>query len=115
MEYMFNLLGVNQEVDDKPGANPLDVRGAELEFDAVDFGYNDDRQILHKLSFKVAAGKTTAIVGPSGSGKSTIGRLLFLLRCLEWVHQNRWRGYSRRDPRKRARQHRHRPAGHGSV
>ena len=77
MEYMFNLLGVNQEVDDKPGANPLDVRGAELEFDAVDFGYNDDRQILHKLSFKVAAGKTTAIVGPSGSGKSTIGRLLF--------------------------------------
>ena len=77
MEYMFNLLGVNQEVDDKPGANPLDVRGAELEFDAIDFGYNDDRQILHKLSFKVAAGKTTAIVGPSGSGKSTIGRLLF--------------------------------------
>ena len=73
MEYMFNLLGVNQEVDDKPGANPLDVRGAELEFDAVDFGYNDDRQILHKLSFKVAAGKTTAIVGPSGSGKARSG------------------------------------------
>ena len=77
MEYMFNLLGVGREVDDKPGAKPLVVPLGVLEFSDVDFGYNEDRQILHRLSFKVEAGKTTAIVGPSGSGKSTIGRLLF--------------------------------------
>lgn len=77
MEYMFNLLAVEEEVEDKPGAPPIKIDGAQLEFDAVDFGYNNDRQILHNLSFKVDAGKTTAIVGPSGSGKSTIGRLLF--------------------------------------
>jgi len=77
MEYMFNLLEVEREVPDQPGAVPIAVQGGRLAFDAVDFGYNDDRQILHKLDFTVEPGKTLAIVGPSGSGKSTIGRMLF--------------------------------------
>ena len=77
MEYMFNLLDVEREVPDADGAVPIAVDGGRLAFNAVDFGYNDDRQILHKLDFTVEPGKTLAIVGPSGSGKSTIGRMLF--------------------------------------
>jgi ATP-binding cassette subfamily B protein len=46
-------------------------------FDNVVFGYDADREILHGLSFEVAAGSHVAVVGPSGAGKSTIGRLLF--------------------------------------
>src|SRR5690606_972672 len=52
------------------------VQGA-IEFDAVSFAYDPDRQILSDVSFTVEPGHTIAIVGPSGAGKSTISRLLF--------------------------------------
>jgi ATP-binding cassette subfamily B protein len=77
IEQMMNLLAVNQEVKDAPGAQPLQLDGAALEFDGVRFAYNEERQILHDLNFRVEPGQTLAIVGPSGSGKSTIGRLLY--------------------------------------
>ncbi|TNE41727.1 MAG: ABC transporter ATP-binding protein/permease [Alphaproteobacteria bacterium] len=77
MEKMFELLLVSREIDDTPGAEPLCEGGGEIVFNQVDFGYEDNRQILHKLSFTVPPGKTTAIVGPSGAGKSTISRILF--------------------------------------
>ena len=53
------------------------VRHPVVTFDDVHFGYEEDREILHGLSFEVPAGSHVAIVGPSGAGKSTIGRLLF--------------------------------------
>jgi ABC-type transport system involved in Fe-S cluster assembly fused permease/ATPase subunit len=77
MERMFNLLNVDQEVRDRPGAPPLVVDGASLEFRDVYFGYDPRRTILKGVSFLVPAGKTVAVVGPSGAGKSTISRLLF--------------------------------------
>lgn len=77
LDVMFELLHSEAEVVDKPGATPLDVRGGELVFDHVDFGYDVRRAILKDISFTVPAGKTVAIVGPSGAGKSTISRLMF--------------------------------------
>jgi len=43
----------------------------DIAFENVTFGYGDE-PVLSDISFKVPAGKITAIVGPSGSGKSTI-------------------------------------------
>jgi len=77
MGEMFDLLGQPQEVIDVANAEDLNIKGGQIEFDNVTFGYDPERIILSKLSLKIKKGETVAIVGPSGSGKSTIGRLLF--------------------------------------
>jgi ABC-type transport system involved in Fe-S cluster assembly fused permease/ATPase subunit len=77
MEKMFDVLGVPQEVEDKPGAPPLHVNGGEIRFENVVFAYEPERTILKGVSFTVPAGKTVAVVGPSGAGKSTISRILY--------------------------------------
>lgn len=78
MERLFGLLDAHREVDDAPGAPALSLKGAPtLRFEAVSFGYDAERPILHDLSFTVPAGTTTAVVGASGAGKSTLARLLF--------------------------------------
>ena len=77
MERMFDLMSVEREIADAPGARPLAVDGATLEFRDVRFGYDPRREILKGVSFTVPAGHTVAVVGPSGAGKSTLSRLLF--------------------------------------
>ena len=77
MEQMFRLVSLRQEVPDQPGAPALTATRGEVVFDDVRFGYQEEREILKGLSFRVPAGGSLAIVGPTGAGKSTINRLLF--------------------------------------
>lgn len=46
-----------------------------LEFDSVHAASADGREILHGISFGVAAGELVVLAGPSGAGKSTLLRL----------------------------------------
>jgi len=77
MERLFGLIEEHAEIEDRPGARPLNVAGAEVRFEHVDFHYEANRQILYDVSFNIPAGHNVAVVGPSGSGKSTLARLLF--------------------------------------
>lgn len=62
---------------DSPNAKPLALKGGEIKFENVSFGYRPDRPIFRNVSFTIPAGKKVAIVGPSGCGKSTAFRLIF--------------------------------------
>jgi ATP-binding cassette subfamily B protein len=77
IERMFMLLKENREIADAPDALDLPAGALDIEFAAVDFAYEPERQILHSLSFRVPAGRTVAVVGHSGAGKSTLSRLLY--------------------------------------
>lgn len=83
MEAMFELMHVYPDIEDKPGAKPLDVRDGEIKFDNVRFSYDARRNILDNVSFVVPPGQTVAIVGASGAGKSTVSRILFRFYDIE--------------------------------
>lgn len=77
VDKMFGLLELSLEVPDFLGAQELKIQSGRVEFKNVNFSYNDNRQILHNLSFAIEPNTTTAVVGKSGAGKSTLSRLLF--------------------------------------
>ena len=62
--------------EDDPGATPLENVRGEIAFDRVSFSYRPEHRILNELSFRIAPGKTLALVGPSGGGKTTICNIL---------------------------------------
>ena len=47
-----------------------------LELKDIDFKYNDGKQILKNISFKIHKGEMISIVGRNGAGKSTISKLI---------------------------------------
>ncbi|HET8731303.1 MAG TPA: ABC transporter ATP-binding protein/permease [Moraxellaceae bacterium] len=77
MERMFSLMHEDAEIRDRPEAQELSTRTAQVDFEHVDFGYDPERQILFDVDFTIPAGRTVAVVGSSGAGKSTLSRLLF--------------------------------------
>ena len=53
----------------------VEVRG-DVVFDGVDFGYNDDKIVLHDVKLFAEPGQKIAFVGSTGAGKTTITNLI---------------------------------------
>jgi len=70
------VLGTVPEIREKKDATVPDQRCGRIEYSNVTFEYENDRPVLHNISFEVEPGSTVALVGPSGGGKSTICALL---------------------------------------
>ncbi|MGN0607784.1 MAG: ABC transporter ATP-binding protein [Oscillospiraceae bacterium] len=63
-----------------PHANDGTVTYTKLEgrivFDGVDFGYSDDKMVLHDVRLEAEPGQKLAFVGSTGAGKTTITNLI---------------------------------------
>ena len=55
---------------------PSTNTGVAIQFKEVNFCYNNDKDILHDLSFSILPGSIAKLSGKSGTGKSTVLRLL---------------------------------------
>ncbi len=53
----------------------VEVKG-DVVFDGVDFGYNDDKIVLHDVKLFAEPGQKIAFVGSTGAGKTTITNLI---------------------------------------
>ncbi|MDX1328454.1 MAG: ABC transporter ATP-binding protein, partial [Arenibacter sp.] len=69
------LMNKTAEAQEKERTEVLDNIKGDITFNDVSFAYEEDKEVLHNISFTVSSGKVVALVGSSGSGKSTIAGL----------------------------------------
>ena len=62
-------------IRDGPGVDGTDERGS-VEFRNVSFSYDDGREVISDISFRIEPGQTFAIIGPTGSGKTSLVNLI---------------------------------------
>ena len=70
------LMNEEEESDDSNRVLSLKKIEGAISFKDVCFSYEDEKEVLHSISFEAKAGETIALVGSSGSGKSTIAGLV---------------------------------------
>ena len=70
------FLDTDPEIEDRPGARPVEAMKGAVTFEQVRFGYGNGLPVLNDVSFAARPGETIAFVGPSGAGKTTICALL---------------------------------------
>ncbi|MCZ2260356.1 ABC transporter ATP-binding protein [Sporosarcina sp. G11-34] len=70
------LIEVDPDIEDRPGAVAVDHLSGNITFDDVHFTYDAHQAVLEGIDLKIQAGETVAFVGPSGAGKTTICSLI---------------------------------------
>lgn len=75
-ERVFRLLEEDEETKDRESSVEIASPAGKIEGSHIQFGYHEEKEIIHDLSFHVEPGWTIAIVGPTGAGKTTLINLL---------------------------------------
>ncbi|MBI4199478.1 MAG: ABC transporter ATP-binding protein [Chloroflexi bacterium] len=73
---IFQLLDVQPEVVERPGARELPLLRGEVRYEGVGFEYVPDVPVLQDVDLHLKPGQKVALVGPTGAGKSTMAALL---------------------------------------
>ncbi len=85
-ERIREVLGIENQIRDRPGALVAPRFAGGIELRGVTFGFSPELPVLKDVSLAVAPGQRVALVGPTGSGKST---LLCLIPRLYDVQEGR--------------------------
>ena len=75
-ERILELIDSESVIKNSNQAVNLEEFKNSIEFKNVNFSYEGNIQVLENINFKLAKGKTIALVGSSGGGKSTIADLV---------------------------------------
>ncbi|WP_164669176.1 ABC transporter ATP-binding protein [Virgibacillus doumboii] len=75
-ERIFEFLDEQPNVKEKEDSIDITDMKGRIEFDRVQFTYDEERIALHEISLEIKEGQTIALVGHTGSGKSTISNLI---------------------------------------
>ncbi len=70
-----NLWAWKRPAKDGQGPTYVKVEG-DVVFDDVDFGYTDEKMVLHNIKLYATPGQKIAFVGSTGAGKTTITNLI---------------------------------------
>jgi ATP-binding cassette subfamily B multidrug efflux pump len=68
-----------RSVNDRPGAQALQVPRGEVRFERVRFAYGGSKKVDRRLDLVIRPGEKIGLVGRSGAGKSTVVNLLLRL------------------------------------
>ena len=73
----MEMMAINPDIADKPGAAELKNVKGDISFDNVSFHYEENTEtVLNHINLEVEAGSYMALVGSSGAGKSTLCSLI---------------------------------------
>ncbi len=78
MLYLDSIVERIREINSMPtqeGSSEFTPKGYDINFENVNFSYEDGVEVLKGVSFTAKQGEVTALVGPSGSGKTTAAKL----------------------------------------
>jgi subfamily B ATP-binding cassette protein MsbA len=75
-ERIREVLEMERDVKDLPGARHAPSFRGKIEFHDVSFGYLPNCPVLKQVSLTVEPGQVAALVGPTGAGKTTIINLI---------------------------------------
>jgi ATP-binding cassette, subfamily B, bacterial len=76
MERVFEILAMEHDKPDRPGASDAPPVVEEIRFEGVNFEYREGRPVVRDFNVVVPGGTVIALVGRSGAGKTTVTDLV---------------------------------------